>query len=607
MKITIHASLLICACSIIPTVNADAIDEVIITGTRTQLSTDKLAASTTVIDRDEIADLQVKDLPELLQGLAGVDVTISGGYGKVTDVRMRGTESDHLLVLVDGVRLGSATTGTTALEYIPVTQIERIEIVRGPRSSVWGSEALGGVIHIITRKGSGEPRYEMELSGGSNDTYSITAGGSGAQGGFHYSGAVSYFDSAGINSQEPTTGFFGVNQPDADGYDNLSVHLRGGYRFSDRADAEAFLLRAEGMTEFDGLFEDKTDFVQQVMGVRTALSPTERWTSRLSLSESRDLADNLMGDGSFSSNFDTARLQLAWQNDFSLNDDHSISLGLDYRDDEVTSNSGYDFITRDNLGVYAQYNGNFSGHQLIASIRRDEEEAFGGETTGGVGWSYLWHDWLKLYAAWGSAYKTPSFNELYFPGFGNPALGPESANSYEAGLEGGHDWLHWGIHAYRTDLEDLIVTVANPAALYGYSPENVGEARVIGLEGDVTVIWKGWTASLSAEILDPEDTSTGNRLPRRVEERLSFELARNFDQWSIGGILKAEGDRFDNASNTIRVDGFVTVDLQADYRFNDRFSLGTRIGNLFDEEYQTIDTYRSLGRNFFITLRYRSR
>ena len=607
MKPITQAGLLLCACAIIPAVNAAVLEETIITGTRTELTTGKLAASTTVIDREEIRNLQVMDLPDLLQGVPGVDVTISGGQGKVADFRLRGTESDHVLVLIDGVRVGSATTGTTALQFIPVTQIERMEIVRGPRSSVWGSEALGGVMHIITRKGEGEPRYELELGGGSNDTYTMTGSADGTAGNFHYSGTVSYFDTAGINSQEPTTGFFGVNQPDADGYDNLSVHLRGGYRFSDRADAEAFLLRAEGMTEFDSSWEDKTDFVQQVLGVQAKLAPVERWTSRMSLSESRDLADNLMADGSFSSNFDTTRLQLTWQNDIRINDDNGLSLGLDYRDDEVTSNSGYDFSTRDNLGVYAQYNGNFSGHQLIASIRQDEDEAFGGETTGGVGWSYLWQDWLKLYAAFGTAYKTPTFNELYFPGFGNPDLGPESAVSYEAGLEGTHDWFHWGLHAYRTDLEDLIVTVANPAALYGYSPDNVGEARVIGLEGDVTVNWQDWTASLTGEVLDPEDESSGNRLPRRVEERLNFDLQRGFDRWSIGGHLKAEGDRFDDAGNTIRVDGFVTVDLRAEYRFNDQITVGGRVANLFDEDYQTIDGFNSLRRNFLLTLRYRSR
>jgi vitamin B12 transporter len=607
MKTSIKTGLLISTCLLSNFSHAAEPEEIIITATRTVLTTDKLAASTSVLDRQDIAELQVKSLQDLLQGISGIDVTNSGGYGKNTDVRMRGTESDHVLVLVDGIRVGSATTGTSAFQFIPLTQVERIEIVRGPRSSVWGSEALGGVIHIITRKGDGEPRYDLSAGTGSNTTYEVAAGTSGSYGNFHYSGTVSYFESEGIDAREPTTGFFGVDQPDADGYDNTSIHLRGGYAFGARGELEAFILRAEGMTDFDGTSEDKTDYLQQTIGIKSSLNLLDNWTTRLHLGESRDEADNLALDGSFSSRFDTSRMQLAWQNEISFGNDQEISIGLDYRDDEVVSTNDYGVSNRDNLGVYGQYNGSFHGHHLVASVRHDKDEVFGGETTGGVGWSYLWHDWLKVYAAYGTAYKTPSFNELFFPGFGNPNLGPESAVSYEAGLEGEHDWLHWSIHAYRTDLDDLIVTVANPAALFGFAPDNVGTARIIGLEGNVTADWNNWKAALSAEILDPEDESTGNRLPRRVQRRLTFDLMHQFDNWSLGGRLLAEGDRFDDAGNTIRVGSFATVDLRADYRFNERITVRAKVGNLLDEDYHTIDTYRSLGRNFFVNLHYQSR
>lgn len=607
MKATTQAGLVFCACAVFATANAEIIEETIITGTRMELATGKLAASTTIIDRQAIETLQLQDLPELLQGVPGVDVTMSGGYGKTADFRLRGTESDHVLVLIDGVRIGSATTGTAALQFIPTSQIERMEIVRGPRSSVWGSDALGGVMHIITRKGAGEPRYGMELTGGSNDTYSVTGNASGATGDFNYSGTISYFDTAGINARQPVTGFFGFNQPDADGYHNLSVHLRGGYAFSDRADMEAFILRAEGATEFDGSFEDKTDFLQQVVGIQGNVSPAANWISRLSLSRSDDNADNFDLADALSSTFDTRRLQLAWQNEISIDEDHEINLGLDYRDDEIDGTTTYAESSRDNLGVYGQYSGDWQGHHLIASVRHDEDETFGGETTGSVGWSHLWQDWLKLYAAFGTAYKTPTFNELYYPGFGNPDLGPESAISYEGGLEGDHDWLRWGLHAYRTDLEDLIVTVANPLALWGFSPENVGEARIIGLEGDIAVTWEGWTAMLAGEVLDHEDESTGNRLPRRADERLRFDLQKDFDRWSVGGSVRAEGNRYDDAGNTIPVDGFVTVDLRGEFRVTDQIAFGARAANLFDEEYETNNGFNSLGRNFMLTLRYRNR
>lgn len=607
MKVNILLALLVGAVTY-SSVKAQPNEEIIVSGTRTPLAVDKLAASTTVITRAEIETLQVNSLPDLLTGVAGIDVTVSGGYGKTTGVRMRGTESDHVLVMIDGVRIGSATLGTASFEQIPVAQIERIEIVRGPRSSIWGSEAFGGVIHIFTRKGEGEtPRYTLDAGAGSYDTYELTAGVSGEYKDFNYSGAVSYFDSQGFDARQPTTGFFGVDQPDKDGYDNLSVHFRGGYKLNEVTELEAFILHAEGRNEFDGSSEDKTDFVQQVVGGSLRLEPVDNWQTQLRLSQSHDKSDNLTLNGAFSSRFNTKRQQLSWQNDLALLEDHELTFGLDYRKDKVDSTNSFTQSSRDNLGVYAQYNANFYGHQLIASVRWDDDEVFGSETTGGVGWSYTWQEWLRMYASYGTAYKTPTFNELFFPGFGNPALGPETAESYEAGLEGNHDWLRWSVRGYRTELENLIVTVVNPSALFGFSPENVGEASVSGVEAELSVQWHNWNAALAAEYLDPEDDGSGARLPRRVKKRLSLDISRDIGRFSLGGRLLLEGDRFNNAGNRDPVSGFATLDLRADYQFSDNIRFRAKVANLLDKDYQTIDTFNSADRNFFLSVHYQSR
>ena len=270
-----------------PVIQAASYEEVIVTGTRSPIEADKLPAAVTVINRRDIEELQVNSLPELLRGVAGVDITVSGGYGKTTGVRIRGSESHHVLVLIDGVRIGSATLGITAFEHLQPALIERIEIVRGPRSSLWGSEALGGVIHIFTRKGSGEtPRFSLDAGGGSFDTFEVSGGVSGEYQDFDYSAAVSWFDSRGIDSRRPTPGPFGVDQPDNDSYDNISLHFRGGYDFGDTGRVEAFILRAEGTTEYDGNFQDETDFLQQVAGGSLSFNPVEDWNTSLQLSES---------------------------------------------------------------------------------------------------------------------------------------------------------------------------------------------------------------------------------------------------------------------------------------------------------------------------------
>ena len=606
MNKVVTRALLVCAGLYGPAIQAVQQEEIIVTGTRVPIEAARLPAAVTVISREDIEELQVQSLPDLLRGIAGIDVTVSGGYGKTTGIRMRGTESHHVLVLVDGVRVGSATLGTAAFQHIQPALIERIEIVRGPRSSLWGSEALGGVIHIFTRRGSGEtPRYSLDAGGGSYDTFEVTGGVSGQYQDFDYSAAVSWFDSRGIDARRPTPGRFGVDQPDNDGYDNVSARFRGGYEFGSDGRVEAFIKRAEGTTEYDGNFQNETNFLQQVVGGALSLDPVEDWNTSLRLSESRDETENFAPSGDFSSRFDTRRRQLSWQNHVSLFDINLLAFGVDYREEKVSSSTDYALTSRDNTGVFGQYGLDFYGHQLLASVRWDDDEVFGDKTTGGVGWSYSWGDGLRLYASYGTAYRTPTFNELFFPFFGNPDLRPETADSWEAGLKGRHEHFEWSIRAYRIDAEDLIATVCDE--FFNCAPVNVNEAQVTGVEGELLAQWGGWDAMLVMEYLDPENEITGNRLPRRAKKRLSLDLRRDINKFTFGVRLLAEGNRFDNVSNTIRVGGFATADALAEFRFSDHLTLRAKVANLFDEKYQTINTYNSFERNFFLSFHYRSR
>ena len=600
-KMLLAVSVCLCAFAI----QAAQLEEIIVTGARIPIEAGKLPAAVTVFDREDIEQRQVSSLPELLRGVPGLDVTGSGGYGKVAEVRMRGTESDHVLVLVDGVRVGSATAGLAAFQHLPPSLIERIEIVRGPRASLWGSEALGGVIHIFTRKGSDGPaRFSVDASAGSYDTFEVTGSVSGGYQGLDYSATVSRFDTRGIDARQPVPGRFGVDQPDKDGYDNTSGHFRAGYDFGDSGRLEAFFMRAEGETEYDGNFQNETDFLQQVAGGLLSFSPVEDWHTSLRLSEALDEADNFAPSGNFSSSFDTRRRQLSWQNNISLLTDHTLIFGVDYRQQKVGGLTDYTLKSRDNTGVFGQYAMNLHGHQLIASLRWDDFKALGSKTTGSVGWSYVWRESLRGYASFGTAYKAPNFNELFWPDFGNPALQPETSESWEVGLEGRRQWLGWSVRGYRTDVEGLIITVFDGVS---FAPQNVAEAQITGVETEFTVQWDSWNALLAAEYLDPEDKVTGNRLARRAKQRLSFDLRRELDRFTFGGRVLAEGARFDNTGNTIRVNGFVTVDLSGEYRVNKHLSLRAKLANLLDKSYQTSNTYNSFERNFLVSLHYRSR
>lgn len=583
--------------------------KIVVTATRTPLDASQVAASTTVIRREDIEERQVTTLPELFRGVPGIDVAETGGPGKTTTLFLRGTESDHVLVLVNGVRVGSVSAGLTSFEVIPVEHIERIEIVRGPRASQWGSEAIGGVIQIFTRSGehleAGDTSYEAGAGAGSYNTYRGHASTAGGTGSSHYQASVAYLDTAGFDARKPIPGDFGFDQPDDDGYDNLSVHLRGGHRFSDELDIEAFLLRAQGTSEFDGSFQDESDFVQQVLGVRSTWQVTNDWGLRLRVGENRDDTENFAPDGSFASRFDSKRREASLVNDFEPAPGQVINIGVDYRDDRLDSNNEFTESSRDNTGVFAQYLGTFGIHDLSLSARHDDNEAFGSETTGGLGWSTNLPVGLKLYASYGTAFKTPSFNELYFPGFGNPDLDPETSESMEVGIEGRSGWGWWSVRAYRTDIDDLIATVFDPATGEAF-PRNVDRARIDGIEAEVETAIAGLDISASVNLMDPEDRATGNQLPRRPETSLTVDISRAFERLRVGGRLVAQDDRFDDVDNTVEVDSFVTADLTADYELRPGLFLRGRIGNLFDEDYETVATFNSPGRHAFVSLLYQT-
>ena len=579
--------------------------EVVVTATRAEAQQEQLSTAATVYTRKDIERLQVKTVPELLKGSAGIDITQSGGMGQTSSVFMRGTNSDHVLVLIDGIKVGSATLGTSPFELIPIDQIERVEIIRGPQSSLYGSEAIGGVIQIFTRKGgdSEKPHVTLNAGGGSYDTFRGAGTVNGKWQNNWYALGASSIGTEGINPRTPP---YSLNMPDGGEYQNTAMNARAGHRFDNNAEIEASFIRSQGATQYDAGYvggDNHLTFLNQTVGVSGKMNVTDNWRSTLRLGQSLDENTSLFPAGAFSSNFNTTRWNASWLNEVALSADHKLILGSDFRLDTVDSSANFSRSSRYDVGAFAEYNGNiWKNHFLNASVRYDKNEQFGQFVTGSIGWRSNWAYGISTFANFGNAFKAPSFNDLYYPNYGNANLGPEESTSFEAGLAGKHNWVQWELRAYRTNISNLIVPV--PDANFNYTAQNVGKAQIDGLEAVVGTQLLGWNAKLNMNILNPESRDTHNRLPGRADKTLSFDLSKSFGNFDTGANVMAQNHRFSDPQNTIKVAGYVTVDLRTAYHINKNWMLSAKLSNLLDRNYQTVYTYNQPGRNFFFSVHY---
>lgn len=586
---------------------------VVVTASRVEESVNDTLWSTTVMTREDIEARQPDSVQELLASVAGIDIGNNGGLGKLSSIFIRGAESDHTLLLVDGVRVASATAGTAAIELIPVEQIDRIEIVRGPRSTLYGTDAIGGVIQIFTRHA---PRstglsFGAKAGSGSHDTRSFGANFAARGDRAWLSLGAESYDTNGFNSCASAAGaaFAAcfVDEPDADGLRNNSGSLSAGYSFNDSWNARLDSLVAQGRTEYDGsIFSgNETEFSQQALSVSLDGALGAGWHTRVSLGRNEDHQDYLFHDttgtvptGTIDTNRNTASVQL----DGRLTETWRLITGVDHQRDEVDSDTPYDVDSRNTTGVFGELHGAFGAWSALAGARYEDNEQFGDHLVGNAALGRALARGLKLTASWGTAFHAPTFNELYYPGFSNPDLEPEKSRSFELGLSGRVTpvRLDWSLNVFQTDIDQLIGFDS------GFAIVNINESRIRGAElrGD----WRNerWRAGGQITRLDPINRSGGDLLlPRRSKENATLELHRLWPSLSIGTLARYQGRRFDDLANTHPLGGYVTVDLMVTQKIGSAFEVQARVANLLDHDYQTAAFYLQDGRNYSMTLRYR--
>jgi len=574
-------------------------DPIIVTATRTPQKVADLLADVRVIDAEDIAEAGTQTLTELLQAKGGVEISANGGPGQVSGVFIRGTNTNHVVVLIDGVRINSATTGTNAFENIPLEQIERIEILRGPASSLYGADAIGGVIQIFTKRGG--HRTEVSAGAGTWRTERYSIGMSRDFDTTHLALQAAYHATQAFSATNERAGF--SFNPDDDPYRNKNLSVAVSHEWATEQEITGRALVSEGATHFDaGLGSD--DVNRQRLSTYALESRNKvfnNWQSTLRVARGTD-ASTISGanPGAFRTDQD----QAGWQNDIAAAGGQIVA-GLEYRREAVVSDTAYDKTSRIIRSEFAGYSASVAAHLLQASVRHDDDSQFGDHNTGNLAYGYRVTPAWRLSAAAGNAFKAPSFNDLYFPlsfGFkGNPDLKPERATSYEGAIRYDAGDRHGGSTFYYTRIRDLIAIDPSFSTVI-----NVNEARIRGATLFYALDREGYRVRAEITREDATDAATHNQLVRRAKTFGTLSATGTWGAWRFGGELVGSGPRFDSVANTAasRMAGYALLYLHGSYALTAEVTVSAQWNNALDKDYDLAQGFNTPRSNVFLWLTY---
>lgn len=608
-------------CAVTPLSHAanNTLDEIVVTATRIAQPLRQSLSSTTVITRQDIQNSQAADVATILRNVAGVEINQGGGMGKTTNLYIRGSNATHTLILLDGVRINSATSGTTSIQDLMLDQIERIEIVRGNVSSLYGSEAIGGVIQIFTKRGYDAPALNVSGGLGNQGTRRLSAGFGGAVESVDFNMQFSRFKTDGVSALNPALNA-NVN-PDKDGYDNTSLSANVRYVFNKDNSLSVTAFNSRGDNQYDNTNNlNKSDINTNKDSVsKFSLASDNRlndiWLSHLQLAQGTDDTQTFLNgqlDLAGGAAFKTTNQQVTWQNTLQLDAHNALNLGAEDLTQQVTSDVAFTTKNRKVNSLFAGYTGYYGSHQIQANLRQDRYSDFGQSNTGLLGYGYAINDVWRATASISTAFKAPTLNDLFYPftnfgwGFsyaGNPNLQPEHSRNRELGLHYTDGTQHFDAAYFDNRISGLITGNNLPA----FAMVNLGEARIDGTElsyagqfGDT-----GIKAALTSQ--NPRTVGTGPVLTRRAKLHGNIGLSQQFGTWQVGGEWQYSDTRPDANLTTgtpVTLSSYNVINFTAGYSINKKLKLSLRADNLTNQNDAAAYGYNPLGRTLFVGLSY---
>lgn len=574
------------------------LSDTVITANRDVQQRGESSAAISVFTRQDIERLNPSSVGELLSRVPGVQVIRNGGRGANTSLFIRGTSNAQSLVLIDGVRIGSASSGGAALQYLSVEQIERIEVLRGSRSAMYGADALGGVVQIFTRRGEGEGLHPyLRLAGGSEGTWERSLGLSGGDGRTRYNLTGSLEETDGIDRTDLSY----ASDADHDAFRNRSFSLNLAHSLSDDLEIGLSAVDQRGKSEYDNPYgrfdystylsypaENWSEFSQSSVSAYVDANLADSWSSRLELGHSEDKQEDFDKLFPGSDVFNTYRDSAAWLNTLQLGNDQQLRVGLDYQEDNLHSSTAYSEEERWNQAAFIQHSYQGEHFSTELGLRHDKNEQYGSENTWNAALTLPLNQANELVLSYAEGFRVPTFNDLYGPANwgSNPDLDPERSKSYE---------LQWRSQLaegtrleaslYRTDVDDLITYVWDSSTFIGRN-YNVDQARINGFEVSLQQQLGAWTGNLSLSIIDPRDRDSGHTLARRAKRHLSLDLDRRLGDFNVGATWQAYSQRYDDVANN-REAGYGVLDLRGSWQASKELAFDLKLANLLDKGYST--------------------
>ena len=580
--------------------NSEPLEETVVTATRTPEPVSSLTASVIVITRQDIERSLALDIGNLLAQYAGLEVARNGGPGQAASLFMRGTNSDHTLVMIDGVRINPGTIGGAAIHNIAPETVERVEIVKGPRSSLWGSDAIGGVVNIFTRAATAQG-VGLSLAGGRYGNRSV-----------QLDGGMRFADRGSIGfalGQVDSDGFPPLLSSNEDrGFRNRSVNLSGQYRATDQVTLSAHAWRAEGTSDYLDFFAAPVsqNFRNQALGVDADIRTTGHGRYRVALLQMDDEIRQVDVEDFVSTRRASVDLQGNWQ----LTKELQLTAGTVLsREDTESLSFGSGFNERTNIRqAYAQGRYQRGAQRVALAVGALDHPAFGNHTTWNAEYGLGLGRGFTITAAAGTAFKAPDATDRF--GFGaNPSLRPEQSRQLEIGLRqtlGAHQ--SWQFAAYRNDIDDLINYMVTDFITFDGRNENVDRARIEGVELSYQVGGESWNLKLAAAFNDPRDLATDQVLLRRARQVFTAAATRQFGRFEIDADVQSVGARSDfGFPAAVRLKPYTLANVGASFAVTTDWKLQLRLDNAFDESYELASNYRTPGRSLMLATRYRFR